>query len=49
MIRARILSLDWSYPPMCRVILTKKLGNVIYTQVFKMKPKDLPMRIFNHK
>jgi len=49
MIRARILSLDWSYPPMVRLILTRKIGNVIRCYICKMKAKDVPMYVFNKK
>ena len=49
MIRARIMSLEWSYPPLCRVILTRKQGNVIYAHVLRMRPKDIPVRILNNK
>ena len=45
MIRARILSLDWSKCPICRLILTCRRGNVIYAKVLKMMAKDIPVGI----
>ena len=44
-IRARILSLDWSKCPMCRLILTRKQGNVIYVLILKKLMKDIPVGI----
>ena len=46
-IRARILSLDGAYPPMVRLILTKRIGNVIRCYICRMKAKDVPMCVFN--
>ena len=49
MIRARILSLDYANPPTVRLILTRRIGNVIRCYICKMKAKDVPMYVFNKK
>src|SRR3989304_900284 len=45
-LRARILSLDYTNPPTVRLILTKRIGNVIHCYICKMKARDVPMCIF---